>query len=521
MFRKIISWLLAVLMIALCVAGATAEETAGKYDALERYDISISAFGIEEGYDYQQDEIVQFYQDNFNININLIPVSQSNWSEQEKVWITSGDMPDVHFGTMEIANYYNYVRQGLLRELPQDLDTNYPLLSEADRKTGIAAFLMSKLEGKRYCLPKPVFYDVPAEPLTTHLTLWYRKDWADKVGIQVGDTITLEEVEALSRAFITEDPDENGPGNTVGIVSSTNQMFWGIMPSFTPYYGSFARIGDEYVYGPSLPETLDGLKYMQKLYDEGIIYKDFYTMISEADYLQFFYAGKSGMMFNSTSYFYVPKTYTEFEQANPGLSAEDCLGITNIVADDGKFHDTESMNYWASNYFNPSLTDDELYRILDMMEHVTTPEGQLLANLGFEGKDYVIENDEIVITRPKNDAGAYVLMSDLYKSYMHWNCFTILLDNFDVNNPSIPAEQRAIVNNNYRIHSEGVITPIDYDMSTYSSPIYNHFSLDWLDSYIQLIMKDGDLETNWKEWLESNRTTIEETTADINTNLIG
>ena len=130
-------------------------------------------------------------------------------------------MPDMLFWDFNLKDYMSYAKQGLIKALPEDLEQKYPNLAAAMKKTGVADYLKTMdEENKLYMIPNVIYLNPPTE--TTDLILdpkvvYYRKDWAAAVGIEVGDTITMEQIAELAKAFIDKDPGQNGAGNTVGI----------------------------------------------------------------------------------------------------------------------------------------------------------------------------------------------------------------------------------------------------------------------------------------------------------------
>lgn len=117
-----------------------------------------------------------------------------------------------------------------------------------------------------------------------HLT-WIRKDWLDKLGLKPPKT--LNDLEAVARAFVEKDPGGNGKGNTIGIggpqnggslyctfIRSTNNAF-----GFDPIFGAFHSYPGFWlkdakgkaVYGSILPETKAALAKLADWYAKGLI----------------------------------------------------------------------------------------------------------------------------------------------------------------------------------------------------------------------------------------------------------
>lgn len=133
--------------------------------------------------------------------------------------------------------------------------------------------------------------------------LWIRKDWLDKLGLEVPES--LEEMEHVIRQFIEKDPGGNGEGKTIGLLCDQNisgnydleyQMDI-IFSSFGSYPKKWSLDGDgNAVYGSITKETRKALEYLSRLYGEGIIDNQFLMRNNENNH-KLIIDGKSGTFF--------------------------------------------------------------------------------------------------------------------------------------------------------------------------------------------------------------------------------
>ena len=112
--------------------------------------------------------------------------------------------------------------------------------------------------------------------------MWVYKPWMDKLGAKMPET--TDDLYELLKRFKTEDPNGNGVddeiplagrgmrGNPVGL-----DMF--IMNAFTQWtrFGFYNNNGKA-EFAPIKGEAKEGLKYMRKLYSEGLIHPDSFVM---------------------------------------------------------------------------------------------------------------------------------------------------------------------------------------------------------------------------------------------------
>ena len=112
---------------------------------------------------------------------------------------------------------------------------------------------------------------------------------------------------------------------------------------------------------------------------------------------------------------------------------------------------------------------------------------------------------------------------DRYKSFFYWAWLAILWDNYDQNNPSIPEWSTDLVREAYELKAQGTdIARIDFALETFSGPYYDKAkSIDLPSELCELILMDGDLESNWRKWVDSKMSIIEPTLKELNSALLG
>ena len=130
--------------------------------------------------------------------------------------MTTGDLPDVMLVSRDIFN------QLVDNDLIADMTEVYEKTSSDGVKNIYASYgdlLLDqvKVDGKIMGLPMTNIGN-------QHQLLWVRKDWVDKVGAQMPESV--EDVWNLARTFVEKDA--SGTGKTVGMVMDSNAM------NFTP-----------------------------------------------------------------------------------------------------------------------------------------------------------------------------------------------------------------------------------------------------------------------------------------------
>ncbi|MFD0713588.1 extracellular solute-binding protein [Paenibacillus sp. GCM10027626] len=488
----------------------------------KRITFSATSVDLSDDGNYMNDEIYKAFDEKFNFEYKLIPLSWDNWIERDRIWINSGDMPDMMFWNFDFKDYMNYSRQGLIKALPDDYEQKYPNLAKAMAKTGLADYLKSlDPDGRIYIVPNVIYYTPVTE--TTDLVLdskvlYYRKDWADKVGIKVGATITAEQLAELGKAFVKQDPGGNGAGRTVGLSSSPYQLYSAFIQTHNSFYNQFYKGKDgKYIWGGTEDSTLEGIKSFAEYFKQGFIDKDYYTFKGKEHYDKF-NTGISGMFIDGASAANVNERYQAFSKANPGVNPEEAIGLATVVDPDGKYHGQQNLlNYWAGELFNPKLDDETFDRILSILDHIASPEGQRLIYAGVEGKDYKMEGDKLVVTREKDEQGNFKYIGDLYPSYYFFYTKVVLPDNWSAQDPSLPDNVRKAAIDMFRMKEKITdLVPPDYDVMFLSAPNKDKFNVVIDDAISQMILENKSIETSWTEWKKSIEGKVNAVLGEIN-----
>lgn len=114
--------------------------------------------------------------------------------------------------------------------------------------------------------------------------LWMRKDWLDKLGLEVPKT--MDDLYNVMMAFKTQDPDGNGVDDTYGMALNKDFMTCagiavggGVMNSFGANPGIWVEDGNGgLTYGSVAEGAKDALSWMAQAYADGLIVEDFASM---------------------------------------------------------------------------------------------------------------------------------------------------------------------------------------------------------------------------------------------------
>lgn len=374
------------------VSSTTGEEKTG-------YDTHVELSWFKEGItgheiNYDGDAYGQFWQDKFNTTFDLTAATMddSDWSQRLRIWINSGDMPDVAHWGFNYGELVDYAAQDAVYRFPDDWKERWPNVAASQECVPGAAVAEEKLGGT-YTLFRTIFANHrPSERLSYHALLYMRKDWMQACGVEIKDTYSPSELEEIATKFKEEDPGNVG-SQLVPISIRTYDV-----PKIYPgtYFPQSINVGDGYYkdesgqfqWAPADERTLEGLKKYQNLYTSGLLDPEFYTLTRYEGTEKFYIGGTAGIVLDDGMGYMIQSRMENGLQKNLGLDPDEALHIAQLVGEDGKYYYREDMNFYGSIIFSPTITDEEFERAMDILDFCCTEEGQEIINMGFEGEDW-------------------------------------------------------------------------------------------------------------------------------------
>lgn len=492
-------------------AGGGDDWFAGR-DFSEPMTINLASVQIDESKNYNDDdEFVKWWSDTFNIKWDITSLTFENWAERLRIWINSDDMPEMVVWNYIHGEAVNYADQGLIKFLPDDWKTKYPNLAKAQQDSGMAEMAEETFGGTPY-LFRPVYSNNrPAEKISNHISAYIRKDWAAAAGVEVSEAMKVSEIFDVARKI-----KEANPGNVSNFypIRTRTGYLMRLVDFLYPQAGMSDNMpfypGEDgkYRWGAADQETLEALKIVKDAYDEGLIDPEFYTIQSPDDYGYFMSAGNSAVLVGEG----MVSTMVDFAnhlESDQGTTFEDAVQVVVPLGEDGLYHGKNETNYWGVNAFSPHIDDAKLDRILQVMDYSCTDEGQRRIRCGLEGTDWEYDaNGEIVsLFKDGETIETKYAVDPVYGNMM------VLSDDFQFINPGYPAAFREIGKNVHLLHQElstdETFLDTDWNVQLHDSQALNLASMTYADEYAALITKDGDLETNWKAWVNEKMPMIQ------------
>lgn len=550
--KKIIAVLLAVLMVSMAFAGcqqnsgesgapsSKSQETesvpeagssnaaepsavsSGDEDAFaEHVSITIASVAGSDSTNCVGDEIYEYTCDRFNCDIEHLPISWSNWDEQVRLWVSSGDMPDMvmyAFGSTGsyYAEYLSWVNQGLLKAFPDNWKEKYPNMARAIAATGMEDALT--VDGKIYLQLHPQtlnFY--PWDTYLNQNSFIYRKDWAKKLGMDFTDgSITLDEMAEFVKGC--KENDFDGNGNVIPVTSSAGNMTSMLMELVSPGWNTFYKKDGSYVWGPAQPETLEGILQFKKYYDNGTLDPDFYLDTGSENYSIFAAGNCVGLLGPGGMNNYTGRA-SMFSAQNPGMDVHECIGTAAICNNsDGKPVQCLGPNFWGGNFFSPSIDDAVLERCMAILDWMSTEEGQIVGTVGLEGVHWKEENGKRVATRELDEAGNMLPLSTVSPFSKFLGSCAVTFEDTSFIDGAYDEFQTQEVMTAYDVKAANIdnCLQLGTEYCSFISDAKSQYSSDPQSEIIRLVVTPGlDIETEWNRWIESQQVVVQPILDDL------
>ncbi len=287
-----------VLMLSLLSFGSLAEVTISEPGVMPIVSEPVTLkFLVTEHpaiVDWNTNAFILWMEEQTGVHIEFESVPVASRQEKLNLILATGDYPDVFFGfggdfTNTAIQQYG-VKDGMLMPLNDLIDQNAPeTLAVFEQYPGSRGKL-TQLDGNIYVMPNVN----ECYHCTMASKMWMNQAWLDKLGL--AQPTTLDEFYDVLVAFRDQDPNGNGKqdeipfaGSYLGGWYSTGDRF--ILNCFTYYdVGLEPSVTGANVHSMGLyvedgnivvpfdkAELRDGLKYMRKLYDEGLYYNGSFT----------------------------------------------------------------------------------------------------------------------------------------------------------------------------------------------------------------------------------------------------
>jgi putative aldouronate transport system substrate-binding protein len=221
-------------------------------------------------------------------------------------------------------------------------------------------------------------------------TTWIRKDWLDALGLEI--PATPEEFYQVLKAIKEKDPGKVGQALIPMGMTSQNFSLWDniVLPGFVKSPPAPDRF---LVPFPMWPETKDALRWLNKLYNEGLLTDEFIIDKDESIFRQKITRGEmfAFLMFGHYPYHSAyGLLYDKLRETDPKaqLASIDTFRQSK-TGERMEFYDTNPV--YVYRWFVPSSSKN-VETAVKVLNWMASPEAYMVGGLGVEGQDYRMVN---------------------------------------------------------------------------------------------------------------------------------
>ena len=327
----------------------------------------------------------QEYEKRLGIKLDATTYDSETWPSKLTLMLAGDTMPDILAGADLTADQVaKYGKDGYFLDFSKYLDIMPNLKAIMEKYPQYAAALRDE-EGHIYALPSLNGYDAIA---LTEITL-INNAWLERVGKEV--PTSLDELYDVLVAFKEQDANGNGDPNDeipLAIAVGDSKVYYrneqyilfahGINSKNYTYH-LMADESGKVVLGDTTENYKDFLKYMNKLYSEGLMNQDAYVLtLSECKEL--IKANRVGVSCGSLDC-YGDRVWENFTQL---------IGFTSDYCENQSVTTSNRVNAKYKVAVNSEVKYPE--EVAKFIDYLFTPEGALSAANGYEGVTFDYAN---------------------------------------------------------------------------------------------------------------------------------
>ncbi len=287
--KRTLAFLLCAAMVLLSTVSALATEVTPNNEfpiVKEKITLDVFAPAIPTIIDLTTNEFTVWLEEKTGVHINWITAPQESAPEVLNMMLASGDLPDIILGVqVSTATEELYgTAEHMFRPL-NDLIENYaPTFKSIMAARPEVKGAITALDGNIYSLPsiQDCYHCGYSQKM------WINQDWLTKLNLEM--PTTTEEFYNVLVAFRDGDPNGNGKKDEIPLIGAKENEGWYqsvtgyLLNAFVYDSGVYNQVKD-YVTKDGVVDTSinkeayrEGLKYLNKLYSEGLIYPDSLTL---------------------------------------------------------------------------------------------------------------------------------------------------------------------------------------------------------------------------------------------------
>jgi ABC-type glycerol-3-phosphate transport system substrate-binding protein len=432
----------------------------------------------------KDDAIMAYINGKFNIDFKVERILHREYTKNLELKIAAGDMPDIfRYQLQAIHIYNNLYEDGFLMNFEEYAERyNLKHLKDYINRPGADEYL-----------EKDGSYQLPTYRGKVASLIAVRKDWLDQLKIPTPQT--MDEFRLMLKAF-----KDNNMGGKTTIPLGSSLPGAGLSTLKTKWTGvnEWGKVNGKWMYESVMPAYKDYVKYAARLYQEGLVDMELFT-INETQAKSKFVSGVTGV------YIAQQDRYLQLEKDILAINNNAKLSIlTPQPRGPGGNFTASSQDYFEPIVVIKKGRDEEfLARVAEFIDWTHSPEGIEMLNFGIKNVHYKIVDGVKVKTE--------IYDRDLIPALGHLTALT-------TDYSAASAFNEGVLKDHYNyVQKTGVASPVS--MITYGSgsdliPVINKVHDEW---FIQFVTGQKNIDQNWEKYLqEMNKAGVEKLTEIIN-----
>ncbi len=331
--------------------------------------------------------VLKLIRDKLNIDLRLtaLPSSESDQDVKVSAAAAANSLPDLFMVRREV--WPNLVRTGLVAPV----DELYALMPTRTRiQYDADSIAFTTINGKSYGLASP-------GSVARNEGMLIRKDWLDKLGLQI--PVTIDDYLNVMRAFTFNDPDGNGRADTYGY-GAFIEIFnheEGLGRRMNNFFGAYGVPGTWNMTKANAglnvrkPAYYDALVLIKRMVDEKIIDPNWLSYQKD-DFRAAWKQGRFGIMYEQNAAYAAEANYAPFDANFPNGEW--------VVIDAPKGPQFQSVGVYTQAYRIYAVSSKAMEAgkgpaIARLLDWMSSDEGYFLLGWGERGVNYVLDANGI------------------------------------------------------------------------------------------------------------------------------
>lgn len=376
-------------------ASASTEEAA----SAERQHITFSVIdlnaGVNNSGDYAE-EILQQIKDYTNVDVELIWYANDALSEKNSLALASPKtMPQImSWGGTVTGDVVSAAKNGAFVDLNDYVwdSEKYPNLSAMSENVAANLTIDGQLIG------------IPRTRVIGRYGLSYRQDWAEKLGVELDENATLDDIYDMLYAFTYNDPDGNGVDDTIGMEMTSYTGPFDIIQTWFGCGNGWQDVDGQLMPVWTTDEYFEAVEWIKKLYDDGLMPADWIDRPTDS-WSNGCKTGENGVYIDVLDsgkriwqYFEAEETYTPSV-----VNADEAASMVLYGAVNGHTLATAGYNGFFTLSATTLDTPEKIEAALTLLDKLNDPEMLVLTQYGLEGVNYEYDEDGLLVDTDLED----------------------------------------------------------------------------------------------------------------------